>query len=40
MGHDLLAGLNRRNVEGCEDLLGTYFIQASKRPHDCRFYGS
>ena len=25
-----LAGLDRHNVEGCEDLLDTYFTQASK----------
>lgn len=26
-----LAGLDRHNVEGCEDLLDTYFTQARKR---------
>ena len=30
-----LAGLDRHNVEGCEDLLDTYFTQASTRPHYC-----
>ena len=27
-----LAGLDRHNVEGCEDLLDTYFTQARMRP--------
>ena len=35
-----LAGLDRHNVEGCEDLLGTYFTQARMRPHTTGYNGS